>query len=567
MNAYRIRVRVLLGFFICIACVVAIKLYLLQIVHGSEYMQRANRQAVRPQAGVFDRGGISFTDRTGKEIAAATLKAGYIVAMKPSDVTNPESEYKALLGIVQIDHDTFITKANKRNDPYEELLHKVTQDQASAISALKLPGIILEQEQWRFYPGGPLASQVIGFVAYDGNALKGRYGLEQYYNDVLGTSGDSLYVNFFAEIFSSARQVFGSKDDARGDLITSIEPSVQQELERELKGVVDEWHPSRVGGIIMDPMTGEIYAMGTYPTFDLNQFGTSDASAYANPMVQNIYEMGSIIKPLTVAAGLDMGTITSDTTYDDKGCISVDKSKICNYDLKARGVIPVQEILNQSLNLGVSFIVGKMGNQSFSDYMRKYGLGEETGIDLPGEQAGHIANLNSPRQVEHFTASFGQGIAITPIETTRALASLGNGGLLVTPHVVRAIRTKTGIVRQLSQPDPIRVLKPETSREISRMLTVVVDKALANGTTKLEHTSVAAKTGTAQIADPATGGYFPDRYLHSFFGYFPSYNPKFIIFLYAYEPQHVNYASQTLTAPFVHLTRFLLNYYEVPPDR
>jgi cell division protein FtsI/penicillin-binding protein 2 len=149
----------------------------------------------------------------------------------------------------------------------------------------------------------------------------------------------------------------------------------------------------------------------------------------------------------------------------------------------------------------------------------------------------------------------------------RALASLGNGGFLVTPHVVKAIRNDSGVVRELAQPEPKRVLSEATSREISRMLTVVVDKALAKGGIKIEHTSVAAKTGTAQIADPVNGGYYDSRYLHSFFGYFPAQDPQFIVFFFALEPQGVQFASETLTQPFHHMTTFLLNYYNVAPDR
>jgi stage V sporulation protein D (sporulation-specific penicillin-binding protein) len=567
MSSYTLRVRVLLSAFCLIALVVITKLYLLQVVHGGEYAARASRQAVRPQAGVFQRGTISFTDRTGKEIAAATLKTGYTLALKPTDIADPQALYEKISGIVPLDKASFMAKASKPKDPYEEVAHRLTETQAAALQKLKLPGVIIESEQWRYYPGKSLAAEVIGFVAYDEDTQRGRYGLERYYDDVLGSSEDSLYVNFFAEVFSSAKQVLGSESDARGDLITTIEPSVQQELERQLAEIHAQWHPTKAGGIIMDPKTGEIVAMGAYPSFDLNEFGAADPAAYANPLVQDIYEMGSIIKPLTMAAGLDSGAVTAATTYNDRGFVEVDGATIRNFDGKGRGVVPMQEVLSQSLNTGVSFVVERMGNDLFSDYMRRYGLGDETGIDLPGELAGHIDNLKSPRKVEHFTASFGQGIAITPIETVRALASLGNGGLLVTPHVVRAIRTKTGVVRTLAQPEPVRVIKPETSHEISRMLTVVVDKALANGTVKIEHTSVAAKTGTAQIANPATGKYFDDRYLHSFFGYFPSYDPKFIIFLYAYEPKNVNFASQTLTQPFHELTKFLINYYEIPPDR
>jgi len=213
-------------------------------------------------------------------------------------------------------------------------------------------------------------------------------------------------------------------------------------------------------------------------------------------------------------------------------------------------------------------VATKIGPERFRDYfLNHYKLGTETGIDLPGEVHGLVQNLQSPRQVEYATAAFGQGIALTPVETVRALASLGNGGFLVTPHLVRAIKYDSGVTRALSWGEPVPTLKPGTSVAISRMLTAVVDTTLAHGTLKMERYSIAAKTGTAQMADPNGGGYYADKYLHSFFGYFPSYAPKFVVFLFATEPKGAPYSSQTWAPPFGSLVKFLINYYNIPPDR
>ena len=268
-----------------------------------------------------------------------------------------------------------------------------------------------------------------------------------------------------------------------------------------------------------------------------------------------------------MAAGLDSGAIVPETTYYDSGELTLDTFTIRNFDGRGRGTVPMQEVLNQSLNTGVSWIVTQMGKEQFRDYFLSYKLGSETGIDLPNEAFGLVDNLNSPRDVEYATASFGQGIAMTPIAVTRALATLGNGGHLVTPHIVKKINFIDGTEREMKYPEGTQVIKPETSEEISRMLTVVVDDALRNGTVALPNHTIAAKTGTAQIADPVNGGYYDDKYLHSFFGYFPSYDPEFIIFLYTVEPKGVRYASETLTTPFMDMTKFLINYYSIPPDR
>jgi cell division protein FtsI/penicillin-binding protein 2 len=199
--------------------------------------------------------------------------------------------------------------------------------------------------------------------------------------------------------------------------------------------------------------------------------------------------------------------------------------------------------------------------------MKSFGLGEKTGVDLPNETRGLIGNLESPRKVEYATASFGQGMALTPIATARALSVLGNGGTLVTPHVVKKVEYEMGSVKESELASEKRVISQESSEEITRMLVKVVDDALLGGTVALDNHSIAAKTGTAQIADPSTGGYFEDKFLHSFFGYFPAYDPEFLILLMNIEPKEARYASETLTRPFMDLAQFLIQYYEIPPDR
>jgi cell division protein FtsI/penicillin-binding protein 2 len=442
-----------------------------------------------------------------------------------------------------------------------------TDKDGNQITAATLNAVASSTDHQRYYPGGSLAAQEIGFVAYNNdNTQKGRYGLEKYYDQVL--SRDDTFSNFFVQLFGGVKTALQG-GQAQGDIITTLEPTVQAELERTMVDYDATWHPDLSGGIIMDPKTGEIVAMAVSPTFDLNSFNTqTNPLIYANPLVQNVYEMGSIMKPLTMAAGIDSGAVTENTTYDDTGCITVDTKKICNYDFKARGVIPMQQILSQSLNVGASFVATTMGQSTMADYfLNHYKLGTETGIDLPGEVHGLVSNLSGTQQVGYDTASFGQGIAMTPIETIRALAVLANGGYLVTPHLVKAITYDTGVTRDLSWGDPIQVLKPDTATTVTRMLTTVADDALANGKDKLEHNSVAAKTGTAQIANPAGGGYYADRYLHSFFGYFPSYDARFVVFLFAVNPKGAPYASETWGPPFHALVQFLINYYNIPPDR
>jgi len=274
--------------------------------------------------------------------------------------------------------------------------------------------------------------------------------------------------------------------------------------------------------------------MAVSPSFNLNEFSKeNDISIFRNPIVEDVYEMGSIIKPLTISAGLDSEAITAETTYNDRGFIKIDGYEVSNYDGKARGVVDMQEVLSQSLNTGVVFVVGEMGNDVFREYMRNFGLIEKTDIDLPNEASPLIKNLDSPRNIEYATASFGQGIALSPIMTVRALSALANDGILTNPHLVKKINYEIGPAKTIEIKEGRRVLKSETADEITRMLVRVVDEALAGGTVKLDNYSVAAKTGTAQMANPKEKGYYDDRFLHSFFGYFPAYNPEFMVFPYS----------------------------------
>ncbi len=568
MNQSSLRIRILSVFILCFALLLIGKLYFLQVVSSNEYTGKADRQYVQSTYNYYDRGSIFFQSKDKNLISAATLKSGFILAVNPKLLKNPEKVFSDISAIIPIDRDDFLKKATNLKDPYEEITKRIPGDKAEKIQSLKIPGVTLYKERWRFYPGGPMASNAVGFVAYKDDTIGGRYGLERYYEDVLGRNNDAVYVNFFAEIFSNIQSTLTEGGSLEGDVVTSIEPSVESYLESTLAKTQEMWGSDQTGGIIMDPMTGEIYALATVPTFDLNNFqGEKNPYIFSNDMVEQVHEMGSIIKPLTMAAGIDAGVITPRTTYYDTGSLTLNNRTISNFDGKARGTVSMQEVLNQSLNTGVTFVMQKLGKEQFAKYMLSYGIGEETGIDLPNETHGLVDNLKSPRDVEYATASFGQGIALTPIETIRALATLGNGGKLVNPHIATQINYKIGGSKKIDGGEQKQILKKETSEAITQMLVTVVDKALRNGEVKMEHYSIAAKTGTAQISKGGGKGYYDDRYLHSFFGYFPAYNPRFIVFMYTIYPKDVKYASETLTDPFMDIAKFLINYYQVPPDR
>ena len=559
------RIRLISGFVFLFALLIIVRLYFLQIVDHGIYLNKADRQYMSSGSSLFDRGSIFFQDKDGNLISAATLKSGFIVAVNPEVLQNPEDVYQKLSAILPIDHDTFIAKATKSGDPYEEITTKVSSDIGQKISALKISGLNVYKENWRFYPGEDTASRTIGIMGYLGNDFAGRYGLESQYDTTLKRTDESS-VNFFAELFSDIKSA--NTGQGEGDIVTTIEPTVQMYLQNELATTTAKWSSDYTGGIIMNPSTGEIYAMDISPTFDPNNTQNEKSSdVFSNPLVENIYEMGSIIKPLTMSIGIDTGVLTASTTYDDPGFVMLNGKKVSDFDGKDRGVVTMQTALSQSLNVGMAYAEKLIGNSRFTQYMYNFGLNEKTGIDLPNEAQDLTSNLNVNRDLEHAEAAFGQGIALSPVATIRALSVIANGGNLINPHVVKQINYKIGLSKSIPTVVERRVVSVATAEEVARMMVWSADNTLMNGKVKLTNYSVAVKTGTAQIAKPNGGGYYSDKFLHSFVGFFPAYNPKFIIFLYTYNPKGVQYGSETLTLPFMDLVKFLINYYNIPPDR
>lgn len=543
------------------------RLYMLQVVRNDTYSEKADRQYSSTSKNIFTRGTIFFQNKDNTLVSAATLKSGFIVAVNPQILINPEQVYEQIKDIVEVDREMFMAKAKKQNDPYEEIAVRADLDVGPKIEALAIKGLKVYKDRWRFYPGGDTASHLVGILGFKGNEFAGRYGLERQFQNLL-LRKDGAYVNFFAEIFSDIKTATAKKKDGEADIVTTIEPSVQSYLQDVLLRTTEKWGSQTTGGIIMNPATGEIYAMGVYPTFDPNHpEKQKNSEIFSNPLVENVYEMGSIIKPLTIAAGIDVGVITAKSTYYDKGFVIINNKKISNFDGKDRGIVSMQDVLSQSLNVGVAHVVKLLGNKVFTDYLYSFGLNEKTRIDLPNEGRNLVDNLKSPRDIEHATASFGQGIALTPISTIRALSVIANGGILVQPHLVKSINYKIGVTKTTPIDTSKRVIKRETTEEVARMMVYSADNVLLDGTLKIPNYSVAVKTGTAQIAKEGGGGYDEDQVLHSFVGFFPAYNPKFIIFLYTINPKGVRYGSETLSRPFFDITKFLINYYEVIPDR
>lgn len=603
MNIFIFRARIFSILCICIALVLVSKLYMVQIVKHSTYVDIADKQYIKKTNSLVDRGNIYMMTKDGVAIPAATMKTGYTLyinsksfhtAVTKKEYTNTQGEIiqniddaiKDLgsrlenifantsdkdkdqsLAIV-LDPQVFIDIKNKPTDPYEEIAKDIDESHVTAVKDMKFSFLGIVKEKKRYYPGGDLASHVIGLLGYKGDTIAGRYGLEKQFEKTL-SRGSSAYTNFFAEIFSNAKNIISDDQALEGDIYTTIEPTVQKELQKSVEEIQSKQNSVLTGAIIMDPYTGEIKAIAQTPGFDAEHTKKiTDISVYKNDAVESSREMGSIIKPLTMAVGIDTGKVHADSTYNDMGFIKVHDRTMYNFDKKGRGVITLQHALSKSLNTGFIHIAQLVGNETMTKYFLKFGLGEKTNIDLPDESAPLTKNLEKG-DVEHATASFGQGIAMTPIGTIRALSVLANGGHLITPHVVQKIKytigtSKTTDIPKLNPDESI--LKLSTVDEIRQMLVYNVDNSLLDGRRKNPHYTIAAKTGTAQIASE-NGGYIDGKNIHTFIGFFPAYKPKFIFFMYTIDPKVSQYASESLANPFLDLTDFMIQYYQIPPDR
>ncbi len=569
-NKERLRVKVILVGIVAVAVILISSLYSRQIVNGKSYAEKADKQYGKPSSSLFNRGSIYFQSKDSTRVVAATVERGFLVYANPKLVKDGAQTYEALSQFLKIDRGNFTKAVSRADDTYEEISHKADGITAQSIDGLKLNGIGTSPESWRLYSGGSLAAHALGLVGQNASSsnIEGRYGLEKYYQDILNRENEKTALGVFAELFSSVRDTVIGSSAKSGDIVTTIEPTVEGYLEKVLNDTYTQWHPDEIGGIIINPQNGEIISLALLPTFDPNNTSeVKNPKVFSNSLVEHIYEMGSIMKPLTMAMGFDSGNFTPSSTYDDTGTMILNGKTIGNYDRKARGITSMQQLLSQSLNIGAATIALKVGSTTMSDYFSKYGFGEKTGIDLPDEATGMIRNLKSGREIDVATAAYGQGISVSPIEMVRALSILANGGYLIKPHLVKEIDSVLGGVSKTTLERNGPILKKQTTIDVTKMLIEIVDTALKHGDIKMDRYTIAAKTGTAQIADRINGGYYPDRYLHSFFGYFPAYNPRFLIFLYQVYPKGAQYASETLTNPFDNLTKFLINYYNIPPDR
>jgi len=316
--------------------------------------------------------------------------------------------------------------------------------------------------------------------------------------------------------------------------------------------------------VISDPKTGAIKAMASFPNYDPNEYNkVEDINEYLNPVTQNLYEPGSIFKPITMAAGLDTGKISPDTTYVDTGSVQIKGSVISNALNRSYGLSDMSKVLEKSINTGAVFVERTVGNEDFRKYVEAFGFNRPTGIDLTSEIGGNINNLKGNKEIDFATASFGQGIAVTPLELVAAIGAIANGGKLMKPYVVEKMVHSDGQEEKIEPQQTRQVISEQTANKLTAMLVNTVRNGYDK--VKIKGYFIAGKTGTAQVPLENEAGYSEET-IHTFVGYAPAYNPKFLVLVKMDKPRGIGFASDSLGPVFANIARYLFNYYEIPPD-
>ncbi len=507
---------------------------------------------IRPRRG-------AIYDRNGFLLAADTFE--YAVSASPPMISDPHTTADRLFPLLGMSRDQ--TLAMLISDaPWVPLARGVPQPLGETILEWDITGIQVETHPKRVYPAGTLAAHLLGFVNNNDN---GFYGIEGYYDAMLrGTPGlqQGERDPFGSSIPIGPGQYIPPRDGK--SLVLTIDRTAQYIVERELADAIERYQAESGTVVVMDPKTGDILAMASWPPYDPNYFAETDQRYFPDPAVSEQYEPGSVFKVVTLAAGLDSEVITPETTIYDGGAIEVGGRTIYNWDRQPHGTVNMATVLGKSLNVGAAQVAVMLGKERFYTYVRRFGFGRITEVDLDSEGPGTLKAPGDPdwHESDLGTNSFGQGIAVTPLQMTVAMAAVANDGLLMKPHLVKQIiegdhtlSVRPTVVR--------RAILSQAAQSLTELLIVAV-----NQETELAQVPgyrVAGKTGTAQI--PVPGGYHPSLTVASFAGYLPADDPVLVILVVIHKPQTAPWGGQVAAPVFARIAQQLMVLFDVPPDQ
>jgi cell division protein FtsI (penicillin-binding protein 3) len=547
-------------FFLALFLVIAGRAFQLQVLQGERLMRLGERQHLKEWIVLPKRGALF--DRAGEPLALSMESQS--VYARPHRVQDPEKLSRALAQILNLRASDVKQKLTSAK-PFVWIKRQVSSPEAEKIQALNPAGIGMFYEPNRHYPQGQLAGQLIGFVGRDSEGLE---GLELKYNDYIrGEAGSSV----------TERDALGRRVLVQGverlrippgsDVHLTLNTSMQHIAEKELEAAVLKYRAKAGVAIVMEPFTGEVLALANYPAFDPNHYSKQSAEQRRNRAVTDSFEPGSTFKTILAAAALEEGVVgKEDLFYCEMGKYSY-AGKII-HDSHPHGWLPFSKILQVSSNIGFTKVAQKLKKDRYFRYIEKFGFGQVSGIDVPGEVAGLLRRSENWSAIDLATHAFGQGISTTPMQMVMAYAAIANGGFLMRPFVTRRVVSPQGEVVLENQPYVVRrVISEKTSRSLASMLRDVTNEGGTGVMANVDGFEVAGKTGTAQKADRIHGGYAAKKRVASFIGFVPANDPRLVALVLIDEPE-VNVYGGIVAAPvFRNIAQASLRHLAVAPQQ
>ena len=572
------RIKLMYGLVITVLAIFTVRLFYLQVIRHEYYRTEALAKQLKQYEIQPERGAISAHDGT-QTVPLVLNETYYTIYVDPVYISDRAKAAVAIAGIIGGDAKTYEQQMSGKNR-YEVLAKRVDKDKKQKVLDLKLEGVGSQAQPYRVYPQGSLAAQLLGFVNDEG---QGKYGLEQALNDDLkGKAGRLKAITDASGVPLAASRGNTKTDPIPGKKITlTIDINMQRQAEDILKAGLDAAKSGSGSALIMDPNTGAIKAMANYPSYNPAEFfKVEDQNLFNNANVSSPLEVGSIMKPLTVAAALQQGAIKVSDEYDDPGFFKIDNAVVENVEEVAGAAHrTVTDILTRSLNTGATWVLMQMGGGEINekarvawhDYMvNHYQLGKLTGIEQGYEAEGSIPDPKDGfgLNIQYANTSFGQGLTATPLQMGAALSSIINGGTYYRPHLVESVTDKDGKTT-VKKPESVKtgVISDKVSGEIRSLMEAVVNRnhAVYKLQTIPAGYSIGGKTGTAQITKPG-GGYYEDKYNGMFYGFVGGDNPQYVIVVRVNEPKIPGYAGSQAAGPiFSNLAVMLINNFNVAP--
>lgn len=556
----RLRLGLARTIFALIFIAVAGRAFQLQVLQGDKLKRLGERQQLKEWIVLPKRGAV--LDRVGEPLALS-LEAQSVYA-RPHRVHQQEVLARSLAKILNL-RSAEVKQKLLSDKPFVWIKRQVSPIEADQVQALNVDGVGMFYEPHRYYPQGQLAGQVIGFVSRDSEGLE---GLELQYNDYIrGETGSSIIERDALGRRVLAQGLEGLRIPAGGDVYLTIDTSIQHLAEKELESTVVKNRAKAGVAIVVEPFTGEVLALANYPSFDPNNFSKESAQQRRNRAVTDSFEPGSTFKTILAAAALEEGVVgKEDLFYCEMGKYAFGGKII--HDTHPYGWLPFYKILQVSSNIGFTKVAEKLKKERYFRYIEKFGFGKTTGIDMPGEIPGLLRRPESWSAVDLATHAFGQGISVTPMQLVMAYAAVANGGFLMRPYVVSRVMSPNGEVLAQNQPHVVRrAISDKTSQLLASMLKEVTSEGGTGTMANIEGFDVAGKTGTAQKADLAHGGYSAKKRVASFIGFVPAKDPRLVVLVLVDEPEVSVYGGTVAAPAFRDIARGALSHLAVAPQR